>query len=203
MITKHYKSDIEIPVKILLDENGDAYPFKLSFGTNVNKQYIASWDGTTKVNIISEIENGNDIVQVKLDKHGLGLGELMLESTYYLTNADFIGGVKHQVFKGSTEVTLVDNKTDESGIEVIVPVTNDTTTIIQAVDLATNAANLANTAASNADLAAANANNACDSLSGNFIGLEIREDLNLWLIAPDEYEGMTFKVENGNLVPII
>ncbi len=42
-----------------------------------------------------------------------------------------------------------------------------------------------------------------DMVLANVIGLELRDDMCLWMITPDTYEGITFKVENGDLIAII
>lgn len=44
---------------------------------------------------------------------------------------------------------------------------------------------------------------ATDSLLSNIISLEIKDDLCLYLKTPDNYDGLTFKIENGNLIAIV
>lgn len=44
---------------------------------------------------------------------------------------------------------------------------------------------------------------ATDSLLSNIISLEIKDDLCLYLKTPDNYDGLTFKIENSNLIAIV
>ena len=59
------------------------------------------------------------------------------------------------------------------------------------------------TAITNAENATQGAIEATDSLLSNMISLEIRDDLCLYLTTPDNYEGITFEIKNGNLIAII
>ena len=75
---------------------------------------------------------------------------------------------------------------------------------------ATDAAVLANIATENANeateqaiIATQNAIEATDSLLSNIISLEIRDDLCLWFETPPTYDGITFEVQNGNLIATI
>ena len=75
---------------------------------------------------------------------------------------------------------------------------------------ANTATEAANTAAENADdkatlanTAAENADAASDSMLSNLISLEIKDNLNLYFKTPDTYSGMTFNIENGNLIATI
>jgi len=43
---------------------------------------------------------------------------------------------------------------------------------------------------------------ATDTMLSNAIGFEIRDDLNLWMTMPDDYTGVEFEIQNGNLVAI-
>lgn len=55
----------------------------------------------------------------------------------------------------------------------------------------------------NAELATENAISATDSMLSNLISLEIRDDLCLWFETPETYSGITFEVQNGNLIATI
>ena len=48
-----------------------------------------------------------------------------------------------------------------------------------------------------------NAMSATDSMLSNLISLEIRDDLCLWFETPETYSGITFDVQNGNLIATI
>ena len=51
--------------------------------------------------------------------------------------------------------------------------------------------------------AAAEANAATNSVLSNIVSLEIRDDLHVWLTTPDNYNGLTFSIQNGKLIATI
>lgn len=79
-----------------------------------------------------------------------------------------------------------------------------------AVSDAETATGRANTAADNADIATSNAQNATQDaidatnlVLANVVQLELRDDMCLWMITPDAYQGVTFKIESGDLIAVI
>ncbi len=50
------------------------------------------------------------------------------------------------------------------------------------------------------ELATTNAINATEALSNKRISLEIKEDMKLYLKTPDNYDGLSFEIRNGNLI---
>ena len=73
--------------------------------------------------------------------------------------------------------------------------------------LAQSAATLANIKATLADekaaLAQLAADNAAQAKVSNIISLEIRDDLCLWFETPETYSGITFELQNGNLIATV
>lgn len=51
--------------------------------------------------------------------------------------------------------------------------------------------------------AISNAENATNLVLANIVQLELREDMCLWMITPDTYQGVTFKIESGDLIAVI
>lgn len=79
-----------------------------------------------------------------------------------------------------------------------------------AVSDAETATGRANTAADNADIATSGAQEATvDAIAAtnmvlaNMVQLELRDDMCLWMITPDTYQGVTFKIESGDLIAVI
>ncbi len=79
-----------------------------------------------------------------------------------------------------------------------------------AVTDAETATGRANTAADNADIATSGAQEATvDAIAAtnmvlaNMVQLELRDDMCLWMITPDTYQGVTFKIESGDLIAVI
>ena len=91
---------------------------------------------------------------------------------------------------------LYEDFTPEQIVELQRPATD-------AAVLANIATENANEATENAEIATQNAIAATDSLLSNIISLEIRDDLCLWFETPETYAGITFDVQNGNLIAII
>lgn len=79
-----------------------------------------------------------------------------------------------------------------------------------AVSYAETATGRANTAAENADTATSDAQDATEDaiaatnmVLANMVKLELRDDMCLWMITPDTYQGVTFKVDSGDLIAVI
>ena len=51
--------------------------------------------------------------------------------------------------------------------------------------------------------AISNAENATNLVLANVVQLELRDDMCLWMITPDTYQGVTFKIESGDLIAVI
>lgn len=51
--------------------------------------------------------------------------------------------------------------------------------------------------------AISNAQNATNLVLANVVQLELRDDMCLWMITPDTYQGVTFKIESGDLIAVI
>ncbi len=79
-----------------------------------------------------------------------------------------------------------------------------------AVSDAETATGRANAAAENADTATSDAQDATEDaiaatnmVLANMVKLELRDDMCLWMITPDTYQGVTFKIESGDLIAVI
>ena len=55
----------------------------------------------------------------------------------------------------------------------------------------------------NTNIVIQNTISATDSMLSNLISLEIRDDLCLWFETPETYSGITFDLQNGNLIATI
>lgn len=98
-----FKSDFKV---ILDSESGWDVPFKLKFYTNApSRAFFATFDGTTYTNC--EVTN-DDRLLVAFDNHGLGLGKLMLEPTFYLDDQHYADGICDEVIPASV-VTVTDS----------------------------------------------------------------------------------------------
>jgi hypothetical protein len=80
---------------------------------------------------------------------------------------------------------------------------NAATAANTAAGLANSAATAANTAAGDANDAAEGAIAATNMVLANMVQLELRDDMCLWMITPDTYQGVTFKIESGDLIAVI
>lgn len=87
-INLYFKSDFQA---ILASDAGWAVPFRLKFYTNApSRPFIACYDGTDYHNCHLQ-EDGR--LCIGFDNHGLGLGELMLQPTFYLNNECYRTGI--------------------------------------------------------------------------------------------------------------
>ena len=96
-----YKSDFKITEKC---DAGYAMRFRFLYyvGTPA-KAYVACFDGS----IYSNCQlNGDGTLTVCFDDHGLGIGDLMVERRYYLTDEQFQSGVCDIVVPGSPVVVI-------------------------------------------------------------------------------------------------
>ena len=126
MITKHYKSDMDVPVTLITSAAGVIYPFKLVFMTQGSTNtYTASYDGTSGVNLLAIPQEGDTQVYARLDKHGLRMGELMVEATFYIDADGWTNNTMLKSFYGTTGIMLVDKKIDDDGTVIIPPVEFD------------------------------------------------------------------------------
>ena len=287
-ITKHYKTDFTISVKLLKDANGIPYPFIIKLYTKPQEYYIATWDGKNSVNLLKDPGVNDEYAIVMLDKHGLKPGVIYQETTWSIPDPEWDSGKMNKTFSGETGYELVVVKTDIDGVETEIPLDYDMNlikgdpfeysdftpeqitnlqkpaadaarkadTATANADEATEKANTAaekadtstanadeatekaNTAAGKADTATANAdeatekantaaekadtstanadeatekantaadrtNEVADSMLSNIVAMEIRDDMNLYFTTPDNYDGVSFSINNGNLIATI
>lgn len=96
-----YKSDFKITEKC---DAGYAMRFRFLYyvGTPA-KAYVACFDGSIYKNCQL---NGDGTLTVCFDDHGLGIGDLMVERRYYLTDEQFQSGVCDIVVPGSPVVVI-------------------------------------------------------------------------------------------------
>ena len=125
LITKHYKSDFSIPMKLLKNEAGQPYPFNIVLRT-IGTTYVAYWKGGTDgQNLLNYPQSGDDEVYIRIDKAGLNMGELMQETTFYVDADGWKNGQIYKTFSGSTGYMLVDKKDDVDGEEMTAPIEFD------------------------------------------------------------------------------
>lgn len=108
-ILKHYKSDFTIPFKLLKDDDGKPYPFKITLHTQGFVHYVASWDGTTGVNLLVNPATDDDIVNIKLDKAGMRIGTIKHETIFYVDNTAYTEDKQYKAFAGETGYELTDD----------------------------------------------------------------------------------------------
>lgn len=96
-----YKSDFKITEKC---DAGYAMRFRfLYYVGSPTKAYVASFDGSIYTNCQL---NGDGTLTVCFDDHGLGIGDLMVERRYYLSDEQFQSGVCDIVVPGSPVVVI-------------------------------------------------------------------------------------------------
>ena len=85
-------------------------PFRLKFYTNApSRAFVACYDGETYTNCHLR-DDGR--LCVAFDNHGLGLGKLMLEPTFYLNHECYQSGICDEVIP-AFPVTATDAETEE------------------------------------------------------------------------------------------
>ena len=185
MIKKHYKSDFTIMAKLLKDDSGVPYPFTIKLRTLGSNNYIASWDGTTSINLLNDPTSADDYATIKLDKHNLKVGVIHQETTFFISDEDWKNGIIYKTFAGATGYELVSTKDDIDGVDATWPIEYDINLIrgaaftyddFTAEQIAT-LQQPATDAAATADLATENANAAAEKI-----------------------ENMDFKIDNGDLI---
>lgn len=120
----------------------------------------------------------------------------------FTDTAIVIGDVLYDYFRGESAFDVwLQNGNEGKTYEDYIAFLQQPAT--EAALLANIATENANEATENAVIATQNAIAATDSLLSNIISLEIRDDLCLWLVTPDTYDGVTFRIENGNLIATI
>lgn len=124
-ITKHYKTDFTILIKLLKDDDGVPYPFTIELYTRGKDRYIASWNGIESVNLLKEPTSDDDYATVMMDKHNLMTGEIKQETVWSINNEDWKNNVMYKAFSGTTGYELVATKSDVDGEELVLPVIYD------------------------------------------------------------------------------
>ena len=125
MIKKHYKSDFTIMAKLLKDDSGVPYPFTIKLRTLGSNNYIASWDGTTSINLLNNPIPDDEYAIIKLDKHNLKVGVIHQETTFFISDEDWKNGIIYKTFAGATGYELVSTKDNIDGEDVTWPIEYD------------------------------------------------------------------------------
>lgn len=176
-----FKSDFKL---MLESESGWAVPFQLKFYTNApSRPFIACFDGSEYKNCHLQ-EDGR--LCIGFDAHGLGLGLLMMQPTFYLNDECYATGVCDEVIPPTPVICQ-----DEDGTNVTIQLTlqgSDTLetigtlpayymagltpeehqALIDATIHAEGAANEADKQAGNAETAARHANEAREQITQTF-----------------------------------
>lgn len=111
MIKINYESDFKLTEKF--EERLVGIPFKFVYSTN-SGAYTASYDGEKYTNCKPN-EDGS--VTVIFNKHGLGVGKLKVRREFFVPDEDFPDGVYNIVSNETTDIMLVEGKTDNTDVE--------------------------------------------------------------------------------------
>lgn len=112
MIKINYESDFKLTEKTEEQRFADV-PFKFVYATN-SGTYMASYDGTTYTHCKP---NSDHSVTVIFNNHGLGVGKLKVRREFFVPDRDFPDGVYNVVSNDTTDVILVEGKTDNTDVE--------------------------------------------------------------------------------------
>lgn len=111
MVKINYESDFKLTEKA---EDGFAdVPFRFVYSSN-SGIYTASYDGTEYINC-KRNEDGS--VTVIFNNHGLGVGKLKVRREFFIPDRDFPDGVYNAVSNDTTDIMLVEGKTDGYNVE--------------------------------------------------------------------------------------
>lgn len=111
MIKINYESDFKLTEKA---EDGFAnVPFRFVYSVN-SGTYTASYDGEKYTNC-KRNEDGS--VTVIFNNHGLGVGKLKVRREFFIPDGDFPDGVYNAVSNDTTDIMLVEGKTDGYNVE--------------------------------------------------------------------------------------
>lgn len=111
MIKINYESDFKLTEKF--EERLVGIPFKFVYATN-SGAYTASYDGEAYTNC-KRNENGS--ITIIFNKHGLGVGKLKVRREFFVPDEDFPDGVYNIVSNETTDIMLVEGKTDNTDVE--------------------------------------------------------------------------------------
>jgi hypothetical protein len=111
MIKINYESDFKLTEKF--EERLVGIPFKFVYATN-SGTYTASYDGEAYTNC-KRNEDGS--ITIIFNKHGLGVGKLKVRREFFVPDEDFPDGVYNIVSNDTTDIMLVEGKTDNTDVE--------------------------------------------------------------------------------------
>lgn len=111
MIKINYESDFKLTEKF--KEHLVGIPFKFVYSTN-SGTYTASYDGEAYTNC-KRNEDGS--ITIIFNKHGLGVGKLKVRREFFVPDEDFPDGVYNIVSNETTDIMLVEGKTDNTDVE--------------------------------------------------------------------------------------
>lgn len=111
MIKINYESDFKLTERFEARLVG--IPFKFVYTTG-SGEYMASYDGEAYVNCKSN-EDGS--ITIIFNKHGLGVGKLKVRREFLVPDEDFPDGVYNIVSNETTDIMLVEGKTDNTDVE--------------------------------------------------------------------------------------
>lgn len=111
MIKINYESDFKLTEKT--EERFADVPFEFVYTTN-SGTYTASYDGEVYKNC-KRNEDGS--VTVIFNNHGLGVGKLKVRREFFIPDEDFPDGVYNAVSNDTTDIMLVEGKTDGYNVE--------------------------------------------------------------------------------------
>ena len=107
----NYESDFKLTERYEARLVGIPFRFVYTTGSG---QYMASYDGEAYVNCKSN-EDGS--ITIIFNKHGLGVGKLKVRREFYVPDEDFPDGVYNIVSNDTTDIILVEGKTDNTDVE--------------------------------------------------------------------------------------
>lgn len=118
MIKINYESDFKLVETV--DEYLLNVPFTFTYTTN-EQTYTASYNGETYVNCK---RNSDGSIVVIFNKHGLGVGKMKVRREFLVTDVDFPDGVYNVVSNDTTDVLLVEGKTEGIVVSSVVMLPN-------------------------------------------------------------------------------
>jgi hypothetical protein len=111
MIKINYESDFKLTEKT--EKRFADVPFEFVYSTN-SGTYTASYDGEAYTNC-KRNEDGS--ITIIFNKHGLGVGRLKVRREFFIPDDDFPDGVYNIVSNDTTDIMLVEGKTDNTDVE--------------------------------------------------------------------------------------
>ena len=106
----NFKSDFKVYERFQDGTSVTSAPFRFTYYISMSSKYVAEFDGSEYTNC--HLSEDGQLV-IPFENHNLGIGEIMVDREYFLSDSDFKDGICNLVSTERTHIVLHSGATDD------------------------------------------------------------------------------------------